>query len=108
MEVMTALCEAANYALLHKGLLLPAALLARIGAKDSVGHEVVDSDMFGRFLSALVRAVTYCDNEEFRRLGFETVSGIHSRLRWVSSGLQSKLMVFSLHPTLSGHYILFM
>ena len=84
MEVMTALCEAANYALLHKGLLLSAALLARIGA-DSIGHEVVDSERFGRFLAALVKAVTYCDDKEFRRLGFETVSGIHSRLRWLYS-----------------------
>lgn len=81
MGCMSALCEAANYALLHKGLLLSAALLSRIGA-DSVGHDVVDSERFGRFLAVLVRAVTYCDNEEFRRLGFETVSGIHSRLRF--------------------------
>ena len=87
MGCMTALCEAAaaDPALLRKGLLLSAALLARIPAADSVGHDVVDSERFGGFLAALVRAVTYCDAEELRRLGFETVSGIHSRLRWVGS-----------------------
>ena len=84
MGCMTALCEAAaDPALLRMGLLLSAALLERIPAADSIGHDVVDSERFGGFLAALVRAVTYCDEEELRRLGFETVSGIHSRLRWV-------------------------
>ena len=92
MECVTALCAAAgDHALLRKGLLLSAALLRRINA-DSVGHDVVDSERFGRFLGTLVRAVTYCDDEELRRLGFETVSGIHSRLRWVRE-LWSSLML---------------